>query len=208
MIYYFNTPFLYWEKCKIHEEIKKNILPLIEEDYSKNSELYRKNSNWGCNSTSSFHSELDSESDIINEKLLSNLDLFNSIFSTYNSMLENLFSDQVISEEELINFQDCYLEDLWYNYYQPGENQDIHEHTPNTFSGVYLLDVVGSNDTVWYNGSSTFPCDSRSVFDSRVSNQFDLGEGNIIIFPSRLAHFVPPTKNKKITISFNIRTNE
>lgn len=208
MIFYFNAPFLYWEKCESHSNLKEYFLPLIQEDYAKNRNFYRENSCWDCNSTSSFHSGIDTENDSINEKIFTNSDLTNSIFLTYNNMLEKLFQDGSITEGEFQVFQDCYLEDVWYNYYETGENQDIHEHTPNTFSGIYLLDVSGANNTVWYNSSSTFPCDSRAVFDRRAAKDYDLTEGSIIIFPSRLAHFVPPTEGKKVTISFNIRTNE
>lgn len=207
MISYFNSPFLYWELSEKHHELKNIILPKIEDDYKVNKENYNKNNIWNCKCTSSFHNRKDQDfiSKIIGDETL----FVNSIFSVYNNMLKKLLEDGSIGEQDYDVFSDSYIEDIWYNYYEVGENQDIHEHTPNTFSGIYLLELSGEvNNTVWYNGSSNFPCDSTSIFDNILSDLYKIDEGHIIIFPSGLPHFVPPTKNKKITVSFNIRTNE
>lgn len=206
MIYYFNSPFLYFEKCENHQDIKKEILPLIEKDYKENKTLYRKNTEWNCKSTSSFHQKYDENN--INEILLRNELLFNSIFKSYNLMLDELLSNQSISENEYEDWKDCYIKDNWYNYYEVGEDQEIHHHYPNTFSVIYLLDMEGINNTVWNNGSSNFPCDSMEVFDEITSESCNIGEGSIIIFPSLIPHYVPPVKSKKISLSFNIRSNE
>jgi hypothetical protein len=206
MIHYFNSPFLYFEKCENHQDIKKEILPLIENDYQENKVQYRKNTEWTCKSTSSFHQEYDENN--INEVLIRNELLFNSIFKSYNSMLDELLSSGTISEIAHEIWKDCYIKDSWYNYYEVGEDQEIHQHYPNTFSVIYLLDMEGVNNTVWNNGPSNFPCEGMEVFDETSSKLYDLDEGNIIIFPSLIPHYVPPVKSKKISISFNIRANE
>ena len=207
MISYFNAPFLYWELCNNHKELKSIILPEIKNDYEVNREFYKKNNVWDCNCTSSFHN--GEEKDLVSEFIFEKTSFVNDIFLAYNNMLKQLYDDGSITDYDQQRFSDCYVQDIWYNYYEVGENQDLHEHFPNAFSGIYLLDLSGDvNNTVWYNGSSNFPCDSRSTFNQILSKHYDITEGNIIIFPSRLPHHVPPTKNKKITISFNIRLNE
>lgn len=208
MIHYFNAPFLYWENCDNHAHIKKSILPIIEEDYKKNKDYYRKNNYWQCKCTSSFHTKIDGDIDTVNKIILTE-DLVNAIFVVYNNMLQKLLSDGSIDDSEYENYMDCYIDDIWYNYYQSGENQEIHEHTPNIFSGVYLLELSGElNNTIWYNGGSTsFVNDSTMLFGPKKTELHNVGEGNILIFPSALPHYVPNTNEKKITLSFNIRTN-
>jgi hypothetical protein len=209
MIHYFNSPFLYWEKCDDHFAIKDLILPEIENDYLKNKEYYRDNNSWECNCTSSFHSKIGEQFDSVNQSIMNKSLIVNAIFKVYNNMMQRLLDDNSINEKEFNYFTNSYLDDLWYNYYQPGENQEIHEHLPNIFSGVYLLELCGEyNNTVWYNGgSNVFLCDSTMTFGQKRSIDNDIGEGTIIIFPSALPHYVPNTKSKKVTLSFNILPN-
>jgi hypothetical protein len=209
MIHYFNSPFLYWEKCEEHFAVKDLVLPRIENDYLKNKEYYQTNNSWECNCTSSFHSKIGGKIDSVNQSIMDESLIINSIFKVYNNMLQRLFDDNSIDQKEFDYFTNSYLDDLWYNYYQPGENQEIHEHLPNVFSGVYLLELSGEcNNTVWYNGgSNVFLCDSTMTFGQKRSVDNDITEGTIIIFPSGLPHYVPNTKSKKITLSFNILPN-
>lgn len=210
MIHYFNSPFLYWEKCEEHSAIKDLILPRIEKDYAENKEFYQKNSTWACDCTSSFHERVGGERDGVNQSILDEQLIINSIFKVYNNMLQCLLNDRSIDEKELGYFTNSYVDDLWYNYYQPGENQEVHEHIPNMFSGIYLLELSGEvNNTVWYNGgSNVFLCDSTMTFGQKRSIESNITEGNIIIFPSALPHYVPNTKSKKVTLSFNILPNQ
>jgi hypothetical protein len=209
MIHYFNSPFLYWEKCEEHSSVKDLILPRIEKDYSENKQYYQENNVWECDCTSSFHDEVGGKRDVINQSIVDEDLIINSIFKVYNNMLQHLLNDNSIDDKEFAYFTDSYVDDLWYNYYQPGENQEIHEHFHNIFSGVYLLELSGHyNNTVWYNGgSNTFFCESTMTFGQKKSIDNDITEGNIIIFPSALPHYVPNTKSKKVTLSFNIRSN-
>jgi hypothetical protein len=78
--------------------------------------------------------------------------------------------------------------EIWWNYYTKGKFQEYHHHPNEIISGV------------WYLTDS----DSNTVFCERGQKHKVLSEkGKIIVFPSWLAHYVEPTLNERITISFN-----
>lgn len=194
MFYIFPTNFVYWEKIKNHNTLKEKYIKIIEENLSKNKEKFKDNFLWGCECQTSF----------FNIQLTKNLfddDFINDvIWEPMDNMLKELGSS--------INLpcpKNSHIEHLWYNNYDLGNWQEIHDHTgknENTYSGIYVLKLDEENPTVFVNSGKIRSWNMKenySFFDTlRVE------EGNVIFFPSELMHYVNPCKNNRITVSFNI----
>jgi hypothetical protein len=206
MIHFFHAPFIFWTKCKNHTQLKEKLIPQIENDYSKNGQKYREDSSWECNSTSSFHSPVNIDESILADELL-----LDSLWDSYSEMIDQLIDTGMLQDEnEIENFSSSEIHNLWYNYYNAGEFQETHDHTHhNDFSGIYLLSIPDEyNTTAWYNYNGTFTLFESGLYfghQHSINNQID--EGHILIFPSKLLHHVPPSSGKRITISFNFRSD-
>ena len=60
-----------------------------------------------------------------------------------------IFDDNLIQK-----FNDMHLDDIWYNKYQVGGNQEIHTHDKFPMSGIYFLENTGNANTSWWYGSN------------------------------------------------------
>jgi len=198
-IYYFPPPFLYYSKVHDHEKIKEKLYPEIEQNI-KESKI---ENSWLCDVISSFHFD-------DGEFLASNEDLMNAIWEAYNQCISYLKLDHWLDESLAEKFHDMSMVDIWYNKYEVGGNQEIHNHNKFPMSGIYFLENTGPANTVWWWGSNNiFPGNHSDYFsfnpdilgDDNVISQ--VGEGYIVLFPGPLAHYVPHTMHKKTTISFN-----
>ena len=196
-ISYFPPPFVSFQKVENHEEIKKQLTPLIEDHLKKNSDNIK--NEWACDVISSFHF---GENDFLFENKL----LIQAIWNAYNSCIDGLTYDNWITENN--DLRAAMLVDMWYNVYEPGGNQEIHTHKPFEFSGIYILDDTEINNTLFWYEANMFPSGLNSYMSSNNPSYDDtafgeVGEGYIVIFPGSLPHYVPGVKNKKTSISFN-----
>ena len=99
------------------------------------------------------------------------------------------------------------ITNMWANNMQSGEAHAPHTHSNNLLSGVYYLKSDKSAPICFFD-----PRPSASVLQPRgVPNRyntsminFDSIEGTGLIFPSWLQHWVPPTKEQRISVSWNI----
>jgi hypothetical protein len=130
------------------------------------------------------------------------------IKSQYAKVLESFFDKQ----------WQMIMGSIWFNYYENGEYQEPHTHlgssmSPIHFSCVHFLSFDSSVHT-----NLCFIDPNRKLrshyleFDSNHYNEIyemNVNEGDLIMFPSYLEHFVRPgistPGNPRITISFNIR---
>ena len=92
--------------------------------------------------------------------------------------------------------------EIWYNYYNTLQGQEVHNHSGSSLSGIYLLHLQEENKTVFYSHSST-----NSILCNETKKTTEIQEGNIMLFPSHLAHYVLPCNKKRITIAFNIKVD-
>jgi hypothetical protein len=91
--------------------------------------------------------------------------------------------------------------EIWYNYYEAGSFQEVHSHTgggKNVISGVYNLLLEEKNKLVVYSQNSSY-----SPF-VKPAHQVEAAEGEIILFPSNMLHYVLPCEKPRATIAFNI----
>jgi uncharacterized protein (TIGR02466 family) len=96
----------------------------------------------------------------------------------------------------------------WTNYTDKGQHHHKHEH-PNSFvSGVFYVQADKAKDRIYFyrNGYQQikFPPSEWNVWNSD-SWWFEVGTGDLILFPSSLAHMVETVKDKdtRISLSFN-----
>jgi len=197
-LYTFPTKFVYWNAVKKHKSVKKEYYPKILCDFNKNKKKFREavKSNWNCDCYSSFF-ESGYNEDIFDKKFINKV-----IWNNFDQMLSYL-NNSILN---LPTPKTSVVSNIWYNFYNQGMFQEVHKHYNNKskcqFSGVYLMHLEGVNNTTFINNASC-----SSYLDTAENNTFKtdhIVEGNIIIFPSELMHYVNPCIHNKMTLSFNI----
>lgn len=182
-LYNFPHYFVYHNNVENHLKIKQSILPEIIQDFYDNKNQYTID-NWNCEVFSTMKYDLP---------ILSN-----------NSVLEEMIwihVDNALSNASLTSYpKTSKITSIWYNVYEPGMFQEPHTHVGSSFSGIYLLELDGKNNTTFFNPSN------QKYFYTTYTPE-DVYEGDILIFPSDLIHYVNPVKSKKISIAFNILIN-
>jgi len=187
----FPTHFVWWKRLENHEEIKERYIPIIDQDYELNSLIYNSKNDWDCNVTTSFFSEV-SVSPIFDDYFIKNV-----VWQTMDIMIKELHNRIKLPIPE-----ESHLNHMWYNKYQKGQWQEIHNHNSGnvSFSGIYLIDLNEKNNTVFYN-KHNINCfyAEKSLFSTN-----HIEEGSVIWFPSELSHYVKPSLANRTTISFNV----
>lgn len=93
---------------------------------------------------------------------------------------------------------------IWYNRYEPGNTQEVHSHakghhsTP-VVSGVYLLELNEPNPLVFFSQAA-----AANPLTNEAMPTNDALEGDILLFPSALPHYVLPCKARRTTVAFNV----
>ena len=101
------------------------------------------------------------------------------------------------------------ITNMWINCSQKGDTHAIHNHSNNTFSGVYYPIESKSQTPIMFQD----PRPASGVWQPRktkvntltttlmsFAQRKDLG----LIFPSWLMHYVPPATSPRISISWNV----
>jgi len=194
MINYLFCPFYYKGKVKNQKEMKSELVPYFEKEYGKQPDNHPPD--WMCNVHTSY-----TKTDSFIEKY------------------KDIYMSNIIEFLSEIKFPECKLEvlSLWYNIYKKGQWQEVHHHAANPyayFSAVHFLkfDPEVHTSIIMSNSNRIF-LETYSLGRKSNLNYWDLmhyvnvEEGDIIIFPSTLEHFVKPqtTNDSRVTVSFNIR---
>jgi len=99
------------------------------------------------------------------------------------------------------------LTQSWLNYTKAGQYHHKHAH-PNSFiSGVLYLKAARERDKIYFYKDGyqqiKLPTDNYNVYNSD-SWWFEVGAGDLMIFPSHLTHMVETVKEEdRISLSFN-----
>lgn len=192
MIETFRCPFIFSKIIPNHKEIKDRFLPLIEGTLQANKSLYyrdKKNSGWNSNVYTSFGHTL---------KFLSDPELMTSIaWNPIDQLVKEAHEKEMFNEYPVSSR--CNM--IWFNYYEPGGFQEVHDHLSNGssfFSGIYLLHNEEPNTTAFSNYNP-------NPYLTETKTTQDHPEGTVMIFPSGLLHYVNPASKPRYTISFNIK---
>ena len=140
------------------------------------------------------------------------------------NMLQNAYSDKISQfiQSNDLQVSGFYIDNIWINCYGMDDFQEIHSHNQygHLFSAVHFLKYDPSiheplmfvNESEQYSKfTSKSDVDNlrkssgNSYYRQRFSPEID--QGDFLIFPSGLPHFVPrqKTKEPRITVSMNMR---
>ena len=96
---------------------------------------------------------------------------------------------------------------MWANTLNSGEAHSPHTHSNNFLSGVYYLKAGNTSPIQFFDprpaANVLQPRNTPNVINSSMV-QFNSVEGVGYVFPSWLLHWVPPTKEQRISISWNV----
>ena len=173
----------------------------------------------------------DSE-ELLNKQLITNvLDIIqkhgsNPFYSPCISTIKNL--KNVLLLPELIEIQsfivECistyceftkieknglYISDSWLNLYNEHGYQDLHTHEDSVLSGVFYLEANNKSDLVfqapWHFFQPTYARFTETDLNNCHNLEYQSVTGRCYIFPSHLMHRTLPTKDRRISLSFNVR---
>ena len=96
---------------------------------------------------------------------------------------------------------------MWANTLNNGESHPPHTHSNNFLSGVYYLKAGNTSPIQFFDPRPAAhvlqPRNTPNFINSSMV-EFDSIEGVGYIFPSWLSHWVPPTKEQRVSVSWNI----
>ena len=105
-------------------------------------------------------------------------------------------------------FEDIEITNMWANTLRREESHPPHTHSNNIFSGVYYLRASSPTPPIQFFDprpqASVFKPRNTPNWNNSSMIQFDSVEGKGFIFPSWLMHWVPPTDDERVSISWNV----
>ena len=97
---------------------------------------------------------------------------------------------------------------MWANNLQVGESHPPHTHSNNFLSGVYYLKTSKETSPIQFFDprpqANVLRPRNKPTWENSSMIQFNSDTGMGYIFPAWLLHWVPPTKDNRISISWNI----
>lgn len=182
--YVFPSEFIFWSKNALHEKHKADLLPKIYANLEATENKQR--GTWLCNVNTEYFDRANSSQKyigLITEALYPALDL--------------MFKEVQYLRHPTVST----IHEIWYNQYDTtgDTGQEVHTHPESNYSGVYFLELSEPNATVFY---SQVTAVNKTASPSKETKF--IKEGDILLFPSNLSHYVLPSKNQRTTIAFNI----
>ena len=135
---------------------------------------------------------------------LHKLDIFANLTKTITDVTESILKEQeYMGEVEITN--------MWGNILRPQSQRAHapHSHSNNFLSGVFYLKTSSDTSPIQFfdpRPQSSVLKPRKSGFNTLNSDmaQFDSETGWGVIFPSWLQHWVPETKDERMSIAWNI----
>jgi uncharacterized protein (TIGR02466 family) len=181
--YRFPSPFVYITEIENHSEWKKHVKKSVKRWQNSQTKPF---SEKGSNLLTSYH---------VKEPLNEFLDPVFLKAIVWDPL------DKALEEADLAaQPSQSYLHNIWFNKYPEGGSLGAHVHPNSEWSGVYIVEMSQPNPTFFmYNSTSNSP-----AFCTSLDTEKSAKEGNVIIFPSHLIHWVHTTCEKRLTVSFNV----
>jgi hypothetical protein len=182
MQHIFYNDFVFWDKAPNHETVKAALLPMVEERLGTTKDQ----NTWVCDVNTEFFSKHEEP------------------FKYASLVVDNVYPvlDKFFLEMPFLKApQSSRVVEIWYNHYTPGQTQEVHSHTSRMdISGIYLLKLDEVNKTVFY----SYPTTNTKLYCA-AKQLVEAEEGDVILFPSHLSHYVLPCEKERISVAFNIR---
>ena len=98
---------------------------------------------------------------------------------------------------------------MWINISEPHAAHPPHTHSNNVFSGVwYPCENINTSDIQFFDprpqANQLTPKRKTPNKNNSGLMSFNSNKDTMYMFPAWLSHWVPPTPNKRISISFNV----
>lgn len=116
------------------------------------------------------------------------------------------FARKTISISNALEF---YITQSWINYTKPGEAHHRHHHTNSIISGVFYISALREVDGICFyrNAPSTLRAsDEQQNCYTANSWRFEVGAGDLILFPSSMTHGVDCNNAAHVRISLAFNT--
>jgi len=182
MKHIFYNDFVFWDKASNHEQIKSILMPEIE----KRLGVTKDQNTWVCDVNTEFFSKYENAGKYIDL-------VVSGIYPVLDKFFEELPFLKSPKKSTVV--------EIWYNHYVAGQFQEVHSHTSRMdISGIYLLKLEETNKTVFY----SYPTTNTKLYCA-AKHLVEAKEGDIILFPSHLSHYVLPCEKNRISIAFNIK---
>lgn len=204
--YHFPGEFVYWDRVENHDEIKRELLPVILEKDNK----IKNNPFEACkfNTSFSISGKTNSENDFLYNENVQHI--FINLFVKMLKMYEETCPFKIDVGLYTIRY-------IWWNVYNKDDYQELHDHISRpliinnniyytSFSAIYILCDENEESSIVF--KKTPPVTIGPYFQNfefNTKNCQDIKEGTILIFPSNLLHLVKPCiKPGRVTIACNI----
>jgi uncharacterized protein (TIGR02466 family) len=129
-----------------------------------------------------------------------------SYFSDLREFVK-LVSKQYLNDLQY-EYEKLEITGMWANKLHEGEAHPPHTHSNNVLSGVYYLSTSTKTSPIQFFDprvqAHILKPRNKTNWNNASMVQFDSIEGKGYIFPSWLQHWVPPTVDERISISWNI----
>ena len=134
---------------------------------------------------------------------LQNMDVFSSFVKQIYSVTKKM------CEMYAYDYKKIDITSMWINVSEPNASHPPHTHSNNVFSGVwYPCENINTSRIHFIDprpqANQLTPKRKKSNMNNGGVLRFDSKKDSMYMFPSWLTHWVPPTPNKRISISFNV----
>ena len=184
-------------KDKISAELDKIDLYSIVERIGENSV----NSHWKCNCFTS-HKE---------NKIFHEDPWVQTFLEECSRAINDYINSIKFNNDDVLQF---HMDVPWVNLYTKGDYQEVHHHisSKNIISYAYMHKLPKNSGNLYFtkgNESNLYLGQDDLVVETAPRNRFApiVDEGDLVIFPSYLQHFVEPNRSDetRVTISGNVK---
>ena len=140
-----------------------------------------------------------------NDNYILNQKVFNDLKTDLDLIVQDYF-DKVISPSNNIT---PHITQSWLNYTETNQYHHKHQHPNSLVSGVFYINSNEEHDKITF-FNDTYKTIKPEIKDWNIWNSeswwFSVKSGDIILFPSSLAHMVETKKgtNTRISLAFNV----
>lgn len=185
--YVFPMEFLFWTKNPEHGKHKRHLVEQVESTLHQTKDQHA--GKWVCSVNTEYFSK-----SAVSEKYL---DLISqAIYPALDEMFSSVANLRLPFQSRVTK--------IWYNHYEPSASagQEAHMHADSNFSGIYFLSLQEPNTTMFYS-----PTAASNPITACTKHSLFVEEGDILLFPSTLTHYVLPSVAPRTTVAFNVRCN-
>ena len=128
----------------------------------------------------------------------------------YKTLVDKIIdSTKEVSKLYEYQYTDIEITSLWVNISPKGSAHSVHNHSNNTFSGVYYPIESKSQTPIMFQDPRPAvgvwaPRRNKANELTATLRAFEHKKNMGLIFPAWLMHFVPPVVSSRISISWNV----